>query len=357
MRTTRIGGLIVAASFLIAACADDGGQQPNTPAATQPAAAPTTSGTSLTTSTPATLPGPTTTLPEPTTSLSPPTTSLPPTTTGGTDTIGTDPVDQADAGYYLAIGDSYAVGYLVGVGPSTDGFVDGVVEGAADAGRPLQLVNVGCSGATTASLIGVAGCAADSLAPGAAPYDSITQIDAAVEFLEAHPGEVALITVSIGGNDVIPCAITGAELVACVTTATATVVANLETALSRIRAAAPDALIVGTTYPDIALGAWVTTFPGAKQRATESVVAFRDVINPALRDTYAAAGGRFVDVTEATGGYGSLDETTVLDPYGEVPTPVAQVCTLTAFCSNFDIHPTVEGYAIIADLVLAEYLA
>jgi hypothetical protein len=132
-------------------------------------------------------------------------------------------------------------------------------------------------------------------------------------------------------------------------------VANLQTALARIRAAAPDALIVGTTYPDVALGAWTTPFPGAQQRATDSIVAFRDVINPALRDAYAAVGARFVDVTEATGGYGSLTATTVLDPYGQIPTPVAQVCTLTAFCTSFDIHPTKAGYQIIADLVLAEY--
>lgn len=331
MRTARIGAMLLAAIVVITACSDDEESSPSTaPATTQDASTSTSSPESST-------------------------------------TVNTDAADTTDASdataldepaasqYYLAIGDSYAVGYLAGIGPSTDGFVDGVVAGAADAGRPLQVINVGCSGATTASLIGTPGCEPAALAPGADPY-STTQLDAAVAFLEAHPGEVALITVSIGGNDVIPCAITGPDLVACVTTATTTMAANLTTALDRIRAAAPDALVVGTTYPDVALGAWVTTFPGAKERAAESVTAFRDVINPALLDAYTAAGGRFVDVTEATGGYGSLDDTTTLDPYGEVPTPVAQVCELTAFCSDFDIHPTPDGYDLIAGLVLAEYL-
>lgn len=90
-----------------------------------------------------------------------------------------------------------------------------VAAGAADAGRELKRVNFGCSGATSASLVATTGCDSASLAPGAAPYDSATQLDAAVGFLEDHPGEVALITVSVGGNDVFPCAVASDTLVEC----------------------------------------------------------------------------------------------------------------------------------------------
>jgi hypothetical protein len=127
------------------------------------------------------------------------------------------------------------------------------------------------------------------------------------------------------------------------------------TALAQgLRAAAgPDTLIVGTTYPDAILGAWVTGDPAAQQLATLSVTAFKSLINPALKQAYESAGGTFVDVTDATGAYGSLDETTTLDPYGTIPVPVAKVCELTFFCDLKDIHPKTEGYKLIADLVVA----
>lgn len=58
-----------------------------------------------------------------------------------------------------------------------------------------------------------------------------------------------------------------------------------------------------------------------------------------------------MDVTTATGAYGSLDEMTDLAPYGSVPKPVATICTLTYYCAYGDIHSNRQGYGVIADLV------
>ena len=80
--------------------------------------------------------------------------------------------------------------------------------------------------------------------------------------------------------------------------------------------------IVGTTYPDVILGQWVGENAN-RDLARLSVIAFQDLINPALAAAYAAAGGRFVDVTAATGGYGSLDELVALPSGRLVPRPVA----------------------------------
>ena len=44
---------------------------------------------------------------------------------------------------------------------------------------------------------------------------------------------------------------------------------------------------------------------------------------------------------------------TTLDPYGSIPVPVAKVCQLTYACDKQDIHPTTEGYSLIADLIAA----
>jgi hypothetical protein len=63
--------------------------------------------------------------------------------------------------------------------------------------------------------------------------------------------------------------------------------------------------------------------------------------------------GSFVDVTKATGAYGSLDEMTTLDPYGTIPVPVAKVCQLTSYCQYGDIHANTSGYRAIAKLVVA----
>ena len=87
--------------------------------------------------------------------------------------------------------------------------------------------------------------------------------------------------------------------------------------------------IVGTTYPNVILGQWVGANPN-QDLARLYVVAFSDFINPTLKRAYESAGGRFVDVTAASGAYGSLDETTDrLAGYGTIPLPVAKVCELS----------------------------
>ena len=75
-----------------------------------------------------------------------------------------------------------------------------------------------------------------------------------------------------------------------------------------------------------------------------------------LRAAYTGNGARFVDVTSATGAYGSVELTTDLAPFGAIPQPVAQICSLTFYCEYQDIHPRTAGYRLIADLVLKEVL-
>jgi lysophospholipase L1-like esterase len=256
---------------------------------------------------------------------------------------------------YVSLGDSYAAGYQP-TGPhsghtDTNGFAYQVPGLAAAKGYEFKLVNFGCGGATTTSILRSVGC--EQLGPGATPYPDETQAQAAEQFLRDHRGDVGLVTVSIGGNDVVPCA-SQAQPIQCVLSAVKTIGPNLETLLTGLRSAAgPGVRIIGTTYPDVILGLDISKNTSVHNLAALSVVAFKNLINPALRKAYEAVGGSFVDVTAATGAYTSMKVVTDLAPYGNIPGPVADVCELTYFCEYNDIHPRNAGYKIIAELVVA----
>src|SRR3954447_1899031 len=235
------------------------------------------------------------------------------------------PASGAPNQLYVSIGDSYAAGFQPSApqqGATTrNGFAYQVVDLAKKKGYDLKLTNFGCGGATTDSLLTQPGCSPDQLGPGAAQYAPATQADAAEEFLKAHRGQVELITVSIGGNDVTACAAV-TDPVSCVSAAIASIHTNLTTLVGRLRSSAgPQTRIVGITYPDVILGEYLSTDANRRGLATASVTAFKSLINPMLKATYAAVGGSFADVTAATGAYGSLQQTTDLAPYGRIPVP------------------------------------
>jgi lysophospholipase L1-like esterase len=252
----------------------------------------------------------------------------------------------------VSLGDSYSVGYQPGLG-STSGYTMYV---ATHTG--LTLVNFGCPGATTTSILKLVGC--PIVLPhtaGGVTYPTTTQIAAAQAFISAHRGHIGLITVSIGGNDVVGCA-TQANPVSCVATALDNIKANVTTLASDLRTAAgPRVPIIGSTYPDIVLGRYVFPHnpppPSAVNLAKLSVTAFKVLINPALSQSYASAGGSLVDVTAATGAYTSLARTVKTTAYGTIPVPVASVCALTWVCEKGDIHARTSGYTLIGKLYVA----
>lgn len=261
---------------------------------------------------------------------------------------------EAKQQLYVSLGDSYASGWEAvaeGKGKNTtNGFAYQVPAAAKQRGYDLKLVNFGCGGATTTSVLTAKGCAAPRLGVKGQRYDGKTQVAAAEAFLRKNKGKVALITVSIGGNDVTRCA-KEADPVPCVGAASASIKKNVTALAKRLRkAAGPKVQITGITYPDVILGEHLKGDSG-KQLASLSTIAFQSIINPALKDAYAAAKGSFVDVTAATGAYGSMDETKDVAGYGTLPKPVAAICELTYYCAYGDIHANRAGYGIIADLV------
>src|SRR5215216_5416463 len=104
--------------------------------------------------------------------------------------------------YYVSLGDSYASGFqptAPGTGANTrNGFAYQVPTLAKARGYRYKLVNFGCGGATTVSLLEQDDCDPRALGPGGRQFAGRTQIAAAQRFLRRHRGEVGLITVSIG---------------------------------------------------------------------------------------------------------------------------------------------------------------
>jgi lysophospholipase L1-like esterase len=256
--------------------------------------------------------------------------------------------------YYVSLGDSYSVGYQPGLG-ATPGYTAYVARKTH-----LTLVNFGCGGATTTSILHDVGCP-DVLphTAGGVTYPTTTQASAAEAFIAAHAGHIGLITVTISGNDVTSCA-SAASPVACVATADANITTNVTALGQGLRTAAgPKVPMIGLTYPDVILGEYVfPSLPPTPARislAKLSVVAFKALVNPTLAKAYRQSNAAFVDVTAATGAYIPLTTTRTVQPYGTIPVAVANVCALTWFCAQANIHAKSVGYAFIGKLIVARY--
>ena len=265
----------------------------------------------------------------------------------------------APSPYYLSLGDSYSIGYQPGIG-GTSGYA-GYVAGALQ----LRAENFGCGGATTTSILHSLGCG-DPASQDAVHYSGITQEQAALNFIAGHKGAVRLITISIGGND-----FDGCSTAACVRSAMPVMEANIKSLVGSVSRALvkesdTKARIIGLTYPDVDLGLYVyPTNPPTAARVTEarsSILAFDDLINPTLKTAYLSqARSSFVDVTSAPYGRATkgddtnLGLTESLAPYGIIPVSVAEVCQLTYFCSQGNIHADTEGYDFIGKLVVSAY--
>ncbi len=257
--------------------------------------------------------------------------------------------------YYISLGDSYSVGYQPSPAPgATAGFTAYVAKKTN-----LKLENFGCGGATTLSILHTNGCIAPNgpvAATDSVAYTTKPQTVAAEAFIAAHKGSIGLITVTIGGNDVTSC-VGASNPITCVVTAAGIIKANVTSLARRLRSVAGARVpIIGLTYPDVILGLWVYP-PGKTDHglATLSVTAFQSLINPALKAAYTTAGATFVDITAATDAYTPLTDLTTLAPYGTIPKAVAEVCTLTWYCSLGNIHANTAGYTFIGQQIANEY--
>ena len=198
--------------------------------------------------------------------------------------------------YYVSLGDSYAAGNQPVASAwahnDSNGFAYQVVKLARAKGYRFDLLNFGCGGATTTSVLQQAGCSVSNAGPDTTSYPTQTQAAAASRFISRHRGHIGLISVSIGGNDMLACD-TPAQLLSCAKSELKVVKRNLTVFLAALRnSAGPGVPIVGITYPDIFLGSYLSPARSQKSLAILSVTEFRHLLNPTLRAAYAKRGWR-----------------------------------------------------------------
>lgn len=268
------------------------------------------------------------------------------------------PADTAASdGIYLSIGDSYATGFrdtANGTGPTTAAFPDQVVGLLGERGHDLTLVNLACTGVTVGEALTRPGCDEENRAVDGVAYET-AQVPAALQVVADHPGEVKLVTIVLGGNDLAPCLPDANDVVppgarSCVNRVVPRISADLTTIVRELRAAlGPDVPVVGVGYPDL----WLALAPSRPDLAVASLQVFRDQVNPSFRTAFESAGARYVDLTAAFGGYADPRIAFEVPGQGRLPAPVAGICSDTYYCSDRDTHPRPDGHRLIAQQVVA----
>lgn len=251
------------------------------------------------------------------------------------------PHAQPPEGYYLALGDSLPFGLQWATfraqeaagtydpAAFTTGYPNQFAQMLATIRPGIRLVNLSCPGESAASFL-AGGCPFhDAHHPLHDDYPLTTsQLEAALAFLLAHPGQVSPITLSVGGNDLgelhfgrcqEDLACTRAQL----PDTLAQIRANLDRILTALRAAAPtsEVLIVTLyqTYDPLFAGYDLGVEP----------------LNAVLASLAAAHGARVAD--------------------GFTPFTPATICALTFVCTlpPGDIHATEAGHQVLAQALWA----
>jgi lysophospholipase L1-like esterase len=245
------------------------------------------------------------------------------------------PATAAPQSYYLALGDSIAFGFQPtkargGISPRRfdTGYVDVLAARLRTLAPAIQVVNYGCPGESLVTFIR-GGCF--WLGEGGRLHDSFrgAQLDAALDFLRAHPGQVSPIPVTLWGNDIQGFEERCGNEPRCIRRraprALGSMASRLRSILSRLRAAAPDAEIIAT-------GAW--NFEVG--RIARMGFLYRS-LEKRISRAAASTGARVADMRA------------VFNPRGGPAAVRSRLCDFTFMCSQRDPHPKDKGYRAMAD--------
>lgn len=261
--------------------------------------------------------------------------------------------ERGNARTLISLGDSLAVGVqarLIGANTETrQGYPRQLARRWREAGVSVRLVELGCGGATSSSILtGGRPCAPERDTPYRNEDPASSQLAAAEGELSRLGDRPAAVVIDIGGNDVGACLQNGVLRAGCIAAAGERLKTNLDTLLGRLRALAPSTPIAILDLYNPFLGLWIAQ--------PEARPAIRAAHRQFLRDVNGviAAAARRHEVTLAPLGaamrQGELPRLSDPEPPG-----VRAVCQLTWMCVSPpqipDIHLREEGYALAAQVV------
>jgi len=229
--------------------------------------------------------------------------------------------------FYLALGDSLAYGYQ----PNLDfvhGYTDDFYHDLKSHGTKFY-ANMGCPGETTISMINGT-CSVAILRKY--PYIG-SQLNAAVNYLRQHAGQVSPVTLDIGANDVDH----DINFSTCVinTTTANSDLATMDYNLTHV--ILPQLVAAMTVNGHMTGDLIMMNYYNPFQNHCPNSVPFAETLNQHLAAD-ASGSATLVDVYQAFGG-------------STVPNP--NICTYTWMCSHYyyllAIHATSTGYQVIAN--------
>jgi lysophospholipase L1-like esterase len=213
--------------------------------------------------------------------------------------------------------------------------------------RGLHLVNLGCLGESTSTMIH----------GGLCRYRDGSQLAQAAAFLKKHQGHVQLVTLEVGATDLDPClALTDLKQIApCFARVILRAVQNLTTITTVLTKASPVPVkIVGTAYGNPGVAVWLQGTPAARTIARDGV-ALAQGYAADLTKVYSKFGVPVANIFDAFRN-GDFTDMVMLPPFGSVPENVALACTYTWVCSPPPTAgnelPNRLGYAVMANAFL-----
>ncbi len=225
---------------------------------------------------------------------------------------------------------------------TNNGYANDLDAVLAAKGSPLTLDNIACPGETIQTFVD----GGDACTP------STSLLSRAESFLRDKSGEIGIVTIDIGFNDIRPCLQFTKVDESCVASSVALIKRDLPQAVSGLeKAAGRGVAFVGVPYGDPFLGHYLDSSLGpANAMATLQAVKEMDAaLDAAFKASNVAvapvASALMVSDTKMTGHYDGR----------VVPENVAKACETTWMCRAApwgpNDHPDNKGYSIIATAI------
>lgn len=260
-----------------------------------------------------------------------------------------------DALQVVSLGDSLAVGVqpkLLGGGQETSqGYPRRFAKALRDEGRDVRLIELGCGGATSQSILtGIRPCAPSRDTPYRNEDPTTSQASWAEGLLSSTKGRRRVVLVDVGGNDVGSCFSGGRVLPGCIARAGAALRENLGELLGRLRLVDRTVPIGVLNLYDPLLGLWDDQ-PQARPLLVREHRTFLRTVNGAIAAAARRHDATLVDVAAA------MDQTAPLDAAASTrPRAVVAICRYTWMCVDAprtpDIHLRKDGYELAGQVAL-----